>query len=200
MGIWKSQRQKEKALGYMALSQYIMLVFAFAFTAYLIIFFKNCIDTTDCDFGKFLSPYDPLFVTMIGLMIAIMLSILRYFTNNIKRKTEEFERCAELRKQFIALKNDYKQIKNVKNNYISIVINQKNSRLVSVNNLVDSQRHHYAEEIIKNMFFICEKGMRFPCSLDESDPTKLRNECDIVSELIEDVLLSLDQKPHNKHK
>lgn len=200
MGIWKSERQKEKALGYISLSWNILFVFAFAFTAYVIIFFKNCTDTQKCDFETFLTSNDPLFVTMIGLMVAIILSIVRYFTNNTKSRIEEFERCAELRKQFIALKNDYKQIKNVKNTCIFTMINQKNSRLVSVNTLVDSQRHHYSEEIINNMFFICEKGMRFPCSLEKSDITKLRNECNMVSELIEDVLCSMNEKPHNKHK
>jgi len=182
------------------LSWNIVFVFAFAFTAYVIVFFKNCIDTQDCDFGKFLSPYDPLFVTMIGLLVAIILSTVRYFTNNIKIKIEEFEHCAELKKQFSALKNDYKQIKNIKNNYLFPLINQKNSRIISVNNLVDLLRHHYTEKIMKDMFFICEKGMRFPCSLQESSKQDLEHECNMMYEIIEDILVQLNQTPHDKHK
>ena len=200
MTIWKSERQKEVFLGSLAIAWNVLFVIAFALTAYIIFFFQNCINKkNDCDFTAFLSPYDSLFVTMVGLIIAILFPIVQYFTKKIKKNIEEFERCAELKKQLTGLKGDYIQMKNVKNSHIFTIIDQKNSRLVIISNIADLLRHHYNKELSQDISYICEKCIIFPFSLYESSKEKLEYECNLIIPIIEDVVHQLDETPHNKH-
>lgn len=200
MAIFKSNRQKEKVLGYLSLSWIILFVIASAFTAYIIFFFQNCINNqNNCDFTKFLSPYDTLFVTIIGFVVAIILYAIRYFTNQTKIIIEEFERCAELKKQLNAIKGDYVQMKNMKTLVLQF-IDQKNTRIMIIHNMNDLLRHHYSKELSQDISYLCEKCIIFPFSLSESTIKKLEVECNMIISLIEDVLHQLNEKPHNKHK
>jgi len=200
MTIWKSMRRREKAFGAITLFQTLLFGIAFALVAYFILFFRNCVSDPKCDFSKFGSLTDPILATIIGVLTAMVFYLVQYFPQNVKSRIEDFERCADLKKQLTALQSDYIQIKNVQNIHVLTIINQKNSRLIIIENIADLLRYHYNHELSQDLSFICEKGIRFPCSLDESSRKELEHECDMMIPLIDDVLVRLNKKPHDKHK
>ncbi|MFY9301283.1 MAG: hypothetical protein WAO91_08860 [Candidatus Nitrosotenuis sp.] len=193
-------RTRIKAIGIIGVIYAGFLIFSVFYTAYFVLFVRDCVHRSDCDFTKFGKIDDPLTIAIIGIALATGVPLIQYLFKKINNRVEDSERCAELKKQLTALKHDYEQMKYVKNAHIFIIMNQKNSRLVIISNLADSLRLHYSKELSQDISNICEKGIRFPCSANDSSLTKFERECDMLILLIEDVLLLLDKKPHVVHR
>lgn len=196
----QSPRRRALVRGIGNSASIILFIIAFGYATYFVLFFQDCIRSQDCDFTKFLTLSDPLIVAIIGIALAIGLPPIQHILQKIRRDVDDAERCAELRKQLIALKRDYELMKCVSTTSIFITINQKNTRLVIINNLVDLLRHHYNEELNQDLSLVCEKGIRFPCSSPELSINDFRQECDILIPAIDETILQLGKKPHDRHQ
>ena len=195
----KSIRKRAIVRGWGDSTTIVLFIIGFGYTAYFILFFQDCVKSQDCDFTKFGSLSDPLVVTIIGVALVIGLPPVQYVLQKIKRDIEDPERCAELKGQLDALKTDYELMKSVPDSSIAAIINQKNTRLIIINNLVDLLRHHYSEKLSRDLSIICEKGIRFPVSIAESSRDDFEYECNMFMPVIVNVLLQLNEKPHDKH-
>jgi|APSaa5957512535_1039671.scaffolds.fasta_scaffold05599_7 hypothetical protein len=170
---------------------YIMAIIALVTMLFLITAFSLCTEDDCTIFSN--TNMIVLILSFSALFFPLIVSLAKRIITKSNQDIKTNEIKQQLKNQFLALRNDYVQFPIFKNN-LEYLLNQKNTRIIIINDLITSMIHYYREHAISRLYLLSGMALRNPTPFGLRSKEEFQKECEIMVDEINSIL------PHIKKK